>query len=226
MPKLMFLLGNDNVISGGLMKNIAVFFRFSAYLFMAFSLLLIGCASKLPPKTTKVEHYPMCYKPIQDLRDTEFLVAKYTAEGALLGALGGGLGCALSDIQGGNNPDAKKAATCAAVGAAAGAFAGYFVGKSEEKTTVERLTQHVKDVDDYKGKLDRRAASARNAQQCYSNSFDTAVANYKAKKISKETFEKQYVEISSGVAEANSLLEYDMAAGRKMQEDYQKERGK
>ena len=62
-----------------------------AVLIMAL-LALPGCASKYGAQRTKVNYYPQCYQPVQQLRDDENYVAKSTATGAVGGALLGGEG--------------------------------------------------------------------------------------------------------------------------------------
>ena len=200
------------------MKSIFSPIRFSACLLLAFSILLTGCASTLPNKITRVEHYPKCYEPIQALRDTEYMVAKYAAGGALLGALGG-VGTAI--LIKGRRTSAKDALIGGAVGALAGGTAGYFIGKSaKDKTMNQRLAQHISDIDDYSEKMDKSIFAARAAQDCYSASFDRAVADYKAQRISKEDFDRRYVEISDGMTEAGMFLKASIDSGRKIQDDY------
>ncbi len=97
-----------------------------AALLVSAALLLPGCASQYGEKITKVNHYPQCYKPIEDLRNEENAVAKSTAAGAATGAVTGA-------IAGGIATGSWKGAVAgAAVGGAAGAVAGNAYGKAQQ----------------------------------------------------------------------------------------------
>ena len=64
-------------------------------LFLTAGLLVSGCTSQYGAQKTKVNYYPQCYQPVNQLRQDENSTGKSTAAGAvggaLLGALIGGL---------------------------------------------------------------------------------------------------------------------------------------
>ncbi|MDR0816349.1 MAG: hypothetical protein LBN28_03010 [Desulfovibrio sp.] len=175
---------------------------FLCLLMMTFPLTgLVGCASKYGTQTTKVERYPQCYAPIQQLRDDENRVAKDTAAGAaggaLLGALIGGL--ATGKVEG------------AVAGGMAGGLAGgslaYATSKQNQiKDQNARMASYMKDLDGDIAGLDAATASARASTQCYDKEFKMLVARYKSGNITRIELDKGYQEIKNGLSEADRIL--------------------
>ena len=165
-------------------------------------LSVTGCASKYGTQTTKVNYYPDCYSPINELRKTEFAVEKSTAAGAVVGGvLGAIVGLAAS---GGK---ASGAAIGAATGAVAGGAVGYGVGKSSQSSSdAALLADYNSRLDGSIRETDKATAAARIARQCYERQFTVAVSEFKAKRLSREQFNSRYQEVISGMEEAANIL--------------------
>ena len=56
-------------------------------LFLTAGLLVSGCTSQYGAQKTKVNYYPQCYQPVNQLRQDENSTGKSTAAGAVGGAL-------------------------------------------------------------------------------------------------------------------------------------------
>ncbi|MEG2139165.1 MAG: hypothetical protein RRY20_00055 [Bilophila sp.] len=167
-------------------------------LLIAIVFLLGGCASKYAPQTTQVSHYPQCYSPLAELRDTEKEMGTSVASGALIGALLGAAGGLL--MSGGK---AEGAAIGAGVGAGVGAVAGASSAKTQEK---KRLAHYLNDLDgDIRG-LDNVSAASRLAIQCYDREFKVALKSFKAGRMTRQELDARYAEIKSGTAEATQFM--------------------
>lgn len=165
------------------------------------ALVCSGCASKYGEQTTKVNHYPQCYQPIADLRTDEHSVGKSTATGAAIGALGGAL---IGLLATGN---ARGALAGAAVGAGTGALAGFAYGKNQQAKRDEAFyAKYAQDLDARTRGLERSAAAAEVACQCYDREFKYAVAEFKAGRMGKLELEQRYEEIRSGLQEVSRML--------------------
>jgi hypothetical protein len=175
--------------------------RIAVCLFLLPALSLSGCASKYGEQTTQVSYYPDCYAPINDLRASEFSTVKSAGAGAAVGAILGALvGYAATG-------KASGAAVGAAVGGVAGGGAGAAYG-SHKSSEQERAA-----LDDYNDRLDgnvrelnRAAAAAKVARQCYARQFTAAASEFKAGHISKTQFNDRYLEIAQGLQEAANIL--------------------
>lgn len=160
--------------------------------------LLGGCASKYAPQTTHVNHYPQCYSPLAELRDTETETQSSVATGALFGALLGAAGGLL--VSGGKG---EGAAIGAVAGAGIGGMAGASSARAEEK---KRLARYLNDLDgDIRG-LTNVTAAGRLAIQCYDREFKTALKAFRSKRISRQELDARYAEIKSGTAEATNFM--------------------
>ena len=176
--------------------------RFLLIALLFSSVALTGCASKYGEQKTKAAYYPDCYQPIQELRKSEYAVAKSTAAGAVIGGVVGALtGLIASGGKG------SGAAIGAATGAVAGGAVGYGVGKSKQSSEDSAL------LADYNSRLDgsiyesnKATAAARVARQCYERQFTVAVSEFKAKRLNKEQFNSRYQEVMSGLEEAATIL--------------------
>lgn len=178
---------------------------------------LPGCASKYGEQTTSVNYYPACYRPIQDLRENEYNVAKTTAGGAMLGALGGAL---LGLLASGGKWQG------AVVGGAAGGVAGTVAGnvyatKQQEADDNRRLASYLQDIDGDISHLDVVGAAARNSLQCYDRQFAVLLRDIKARTISRESAQARYAEISSGREEAIALMGDAVTHARSLDQQYE-----
>lgn len=179
-----------------------------ALLIMAL-LALPGCASKYGSPRTKVNFYPQCYQPVQQLRDDENYVAKSTAAGAVGGALLGAL------IGGLTTGKVEGALAGAAIGGVAGGVAGHAYGKNQQAARDRELVQAYSEQLGFEASgMARSTAAARVAQQCYDREFDQAKRDFKARRITKAQFQERYAEIRSGLQEVSFILteRYDTMA--------------
>ncbi len=170
-------------------------------LILSLALLAPGCASKYGDQITKVNYYPQCYQPVSDLRADENAVAKSTATGAVGGAL---IGAAIGGLASG---DWKGALAGAAVGGTAGAVAGHAYGKNQQqKRDAAYMAHYAQMLDEDTASMNRTTAAAKVAASCYNQEFDRLVADYKAKRVTKEELKTRYEEIRSGLQEISYIL--------------------
>jgi len=175
-------------------------FQRSFVLLLVVCLGLTGCASKYGEQTAIVALYSDCYEPIRVLRAEENRVAKTTAGAAVAGGL---LGALVGGLTGG----ARGAIVGGLSGAAAAGTLGYFAAvQSKNKDENARMARYMQDLDGDISGLNIATASARMALQCYEQKFETRLAQYKEKAISREQLQASYTEIKSGVDEAHRIL--------------------
>ena len=174
---------------------------------LAVALALPGCASRYGSPVTKVNYYPQCYRPVQQLREDENTVARSTAAGAITGGL---LGAIVGGLASG---DVKGAVAGAAVGATAGGVAGNIYGKKQQRTHDQQLLAAA---------MDRQTAAANVAIQCYNQAFDRLVADYKAGRITKDELKDHYAEIRSGLQETSYVLNQRYDSMVKKDAEYQR----
>ena len=125
---------------------------------LAAALAMPGCASRYGSPMTKVNYYPQCYRPVQQLRDDENTVARSTAAGAITGGL---LGAIVGGLASG---DVKGAVAGAAVGATAGGVAGNIYGKKQQRTHDQQLlAQYNRQLGAEAAAMDRQTAAANVA---------------------------------------------------------------
>ncbi|MFH2057390.1 MAG: peptidoglycan-binding protein [Pseudomonadota bacterium] len=190
-----------------IVKPIRPLLRLMMIYILIASFLLTGCSTlgkKLPfgKKVTTVNYYPICYEPIQKMRDAEKEFTNSVIMGALIGAATGAVSGAL--ISG----DAKGAVVGGVIGAAAGTGMGYYLAlknkhkdeKSIRKAFGEKVTEDTQ-------KMSTAMVAARYAAKCYSRSFYTAINEYKLKKIDKNELGIRYEEIKNGLTEASVILD-------------------
>ena len=189
--------------------------RIALCVLLSFSVPQLGCASKYGSQTTTVSHYPDCYQPINDLRQSEYRPQKTAAGGAVAGALLGALVGYLATGKG------EGAAIGAATGAVAGGAAGGIYGSQQQKAEDERqLAQYNQQLDGNITETNRAAAAARVARQCYERQFTVAANEYKAKRLTKEQFNSRYQEVTSGLQEAANILGEVNTSNRQITADY------
>ncbi len=165
------------------------------------TLLSAGCTSKYGAQTTKVNHYPDCYAPINELRSNEFAVQKGVAGGAVAGAA---LGALVGYLATGKSSGAIAGA---AVGGIAGATAGgVYASHEKDQNDTARLAEYNSRLEGGIREVDKATAAAKLARQCYDRQFATAASEYKAKRISREQFNSRYQEVTSGMEEAANIL--------------------
>lgn len=184
---------------------------------LSLTLFTSGCASKYGSQTTKVERYPQCYAPIQQMREEENIVARNTAGGAAIGAIGGALFGLL--LSGGK---AEGAIAGAAVGGISGAAIGYSQGKRKKFAKEnERMASYMRDLQgDIRG-IDASTAGARVAIQCYEKEFNTLLANYKHGTMTKMEVQTAYTEIKNGLEESERILGGIISSARDRDKEYQ-----
>lgn len=184
-------------------------------LLLVFSLSQIGCASKYGTQTTAVNHYPDCYQPIKELRQNEYRPQQTAAGGAVGGALIGALVGYLATGK------AQGAAIGAATGAVAGGAAGGIYGSQQQKAEDERqLAQYNQQLDGNIIETNKATAAAKVARQCYERQFTAAASEYKAGRMTKEQFNSRYLEVTSGLQEAATVLGELNGNNRQITADY------
>lgn len=194
-------------------------------LFLAITLAIIpfltGCASEYGTQKTEVNYYPACYRPIQDLREREHVVAKDTAGGAFMGALGGALVGFLTS--GGHW---QGAVTGAATGGVTGTMLGYAYGREEqEKGDNKRMARYFEEIEGEISNLDISTAAARVSLQCYDKSFNELLPMIKDGQIDRATAEKRFEEISTGRSEAIEILGYATTQGEDLATQFKEAMG-
>jgi hypothetical protein len=193
-----------------MMKNISSTIKSACLLTLIF-LFLTGCAgirTIFPddsPPPTPVEHYPDCYAPIEEFRKTKYIYGEYffvrfTEEASK------GIGSTVETVIGwfGGGGD--------------GAASDFHDIAEEQKKKRLILEGLMADVEKYANRTEQTIDAVRKAQQCYTRSFDRAVADYKAGRISQEDFERQYAEINAGMKAASLILEKGVDDGKEMQQ--------
>ncbi len=170
---------------------------------LAAALLCGGCASKYGEQRTKVDYYPECYAPIQELRASEDQFAPTVAVGAILGAV---LGAAIGAMASSDNR-ARGALVGAGLGAAAGSIGGHAYARNrEQRQDAERFNAYSRALDQDSARVDSAILAAREANRCYNERYDLAQAQYKEGKISKQGLDARLTEIHDGVSEAEYIL--------------------
>ena len=191
--------------------------RLACLLLCACSLMLAGCASKYGARQTNVHYYPACYQPIEDLRKAESSYNSTIGIGALTGAL---FGAAIGAAQTGS---VEGALAGAVIGTGAGAVGGYALAEyNDTKESRAKLAQYSRELGVEQRSLDRVTAAGRMAYTCYTGQFKAALADYKAKRISRQELDARYAEIKSGLAEASKILGTTIEEANKREGEYQK----
>jgi hypothetical protein len=185
--------------------------------FLAMAVLATGCAtSKYGDQITKVDAYPQCYAPIQELRDADSDFNKTMAIATGIGVLGGAMIGLMTTgkVQG--------ALIGAAAGGVAGAGVGYVKAKQERiADDNQRMASYLADLEGDISGLDRATAAARTARDCYNRQFKQAVADYKAGLMPRRELAGRYEEIKNGCTEADAILGTAIAAADDKERAYQ-----
>ena len=185
-------------------------------LFLTAGLLVSGCTSQYGPQKTKVNYYPQCYQPVNQLRQDENSTGKSTAAGAVGGALLGALigGLATGKVSG--------AVAGAVAGGAAGAVAGNVYGKSKAKERdAAYMQQYSQQLGTEAASMNRSTAAAKVAAKCYDEQFKLAASQFKAGQISRIEFQDKYSEIRSGLEETAFILNDTATTMAKKDTEYQ-----
>lgn len=184
--------------------------------FLVGSLLLSGCASQYGDQKTKVNYYPQCYQPVNQLRQDENSTGKSTAAGAVGGAL---LGALIGGLATGK---ASGAVAGAVAGGAAGAVAGNMYGKSKKQDRdAAYLHQYSQQLGSEAASMNRATAAAKVASKCYDDQFKMAAAQFKAGQITRLEFQDRYNEIRSGLEETSYILNSTATTMAKKDSEYQ-----
>ena len=185
-------------------------------LFLTAGLLVSGCTSQYGAQKTKVNYYPQCYQPVNQLRQDENSTGKSTAAGAVGGAL---LGALIGGLATGK---ASGALIGAAAGGAAGAVAGNVYGKSKaQDRDASYLHQYSQQLGSEAASMNRSTAAAKVAAKCYDEQFKLAANQFKAGQISRIEFQDRYNEIRSGLEETSFILNDTAATMAKKDGEYQ-----
>jgi outer membrane lipoprotein SlyB len=168
---------------------------------LASLLCVTGCASRYGTQKTAINHYPDCYAPINELRQSENTAPKYAAGGAAAGAA---IGALLGYLTTGK---ASGALVGGAAGAVAGGAAGGIYGhQRQQQEDASQLAAYNSQLDSGIREVSKATAAARVARQCYERQFTVAAAEYKAGRLSREEFNSRYHEVVSGMEEAADIL--------------------
>ena len=173
---------------------------------------LAGCGSKYGAQTTAVVNYPQCYAPINELRQAESSMESSVATGAILGSL---LGAVVGYAATGK---ASGAAVGAVAGAGVGSVAGHATAKSQER---DMLARHLSQLQGDISGVDNVTAAGRLAIQCYDKEFKSALASFKAGRLTRDQLRSRYAEITSGTQEALSLMGSTIQDARAREGQYQ-----
>ncbi len=185
-------------------------------LFLTAGLLVSGCTSQYGPQKTKVNYYPQCYQPVNQLRQDENSTGKSTAAGAVGGAL---LGALIGGLATGK---ASGAIAGAVAGGAAGAVAGNVYGKSKAKERdAAYMQQYSQQLGTEAASMNRSTAAAKVAAKCYDEQFKLAANQFKAGQISRIEFQDKYNEIRSGLEETAFILNDTATTMAKKDTEYQ-----
>lgn len=185
-------------------------------LFLAAGLLISGCTSKYGEQKTKVNYYPQCYQPVNQLRQDENSTGKSTATGAVGGAL---LGALIGGLATGR---ASGAIAGAVAGGAAGAVAGNVYGKSKSQDRdAAYLHQYSQQLGSEAASMNRSTAAAKVAAKCYDEQFKLAADQFKAGQITRMEFQERYNEIRSGLEETSFILNDTATTMAKKDGEYQ-----
>lgn len=187
-------------------------------LLIASALLVTGCNSRYGTQITTVKHYGQCYAPIAELRASEDKSDQTVIGSAVGGAILGALAGAAID----SKNRGRGALIGAAGGAAIGAGAGYAMSKHREiQEDRARFASYFRDMDADMNNATGVQLAANNARKCYENSFRTAIADYKAKRISRTEFEEKYTETKNGLTEATAIMGSAITGLQEKEEAYQ-----
>ena len=188
----------------------------SMCLILTAGLLASGCTSQYGAQKTKVNYYPQCYQPVNQLRQDENSTGKSTAAGAVGGAL---LGALIGGLATGK---ASGALIGAAAGGAAGAVAGNVYGKSKsQQRDAAYMQQYSQQLGSEAASMNRSTAAAKVAAKCYDDQFKLAASQFKAGQISRIEFQDRYNEIRSGLEETSFILNDTATTMAKKDGEYQ-----
>lgn len=194
--------------------------RCISLLLIALLLFSSGCASKYGEQKTTVEYYPACYKPIEDLRQSEHGKSKTTVAGIIIGGTLGVVGGAVIGAASGFRPEGIAA------GAIVGAIAGGLISNiywdhHKIKEDNKRLATYLETIDGNITGMDVVTASATSSLQCYDREFNLLITAMRDKTIDKDAAAKRFAEISSGREEAINILVEVSKYGRDLHKEYE-----
>ena len=181
------------------------------------SLALGGCA--LPggttvPQTTKVNYYPQCYQPVQQLHQADQQFAQTMAVNTMVGAAGG---AALGGLIGGNWQSALYGAVAGGTAAAAGTYAQ---ARFQQEADDERRAYLISnDMSHDSSEMQRAVFAARQANSCYNSAFNQVAGDVRRGSFSREEARQRFAEINDGQRETAAILaQYGKKANDSVQE--------
>ena len=184
--------------------------------FLVASLALAGCVAPggtTVPQMTKVNYYPQCYQPVQQLRQADQQFAQTMAINTALGAAGG---AALGGIIGGNWQSALYGAVAGGAVAAAGTYAQQ---RQQEADAERRATLISNDMYHDSSEMQRAVVAARQANSCYNRAFNQVAAGVRRSTMPREEARLRFAEIYDGQRETAAILaQYGKKANDSVQE--------
>ncbi|MDR2367812.1 MAG: glycine zipper family protein [Deltaproteobacteria bacterium] len=173
-----------------------------ASVFLVTTVLATGCGSKYGPKTVKVNYYPECYRPIDDLRQAEAKLHKDMATGAAVGAITGLItGLATTG-------SARGAAVGAGLGLIAGLAGSYLISSAmQEKSLRERFQAYRSSIDAQTANLNIAVRFAKQSCDCYEAAYKKLNASFQRGQIGKEEMLVRLKEIRDGNNDAIKVLQ-------------------
>lgn len=185
------------------------------FIFVASTLLAAGCGSKYGAKTVKVNYYPECYQPIDELRQAEEKVRKDAATGAAVGAITGlVVGLATTG-------SARGAAVGAGIGLVAGLAGSYLISSAiQDKALKERFQAYNSTIDAETNNLNIAVKYAKKSCDCYDAAYKRLNAGFQKGQFSKEEMLVRLKEIRDGNNDAIKVLQVFKAESVKHSETY------
>jgi hypothetical protein len=181
------------------------------------SLALAGCVAPggtTVPQTTKVNYYPQCYQPVQQLHQADQQFAQSMAVNTALGAAGG---AALGGLISGNWRGALYGALAGGATAAAGTYAQ--ARFQQEADDERRATLISNDMYHDSSEMQRAVVAARQANSCYNSAFNQVAAGVRRGTMPREEARLRFAEIYDGQRETAAILaQYGKKANDSVQE--------
>jgi hypothetical protein len=178
---------------------------------------LAGCVAPggtTVPQMTKVNYYPQCYQPVQQLHQADQQFSQTMAVNTVFGAAGG---AALGGLIGRNW---QSALIGAAAGAATAATATYAQARFQQEADDERRATLISnDMYHDSSEMQRAVVAARLANSCYNSAFNQVAAGVRRGAVSRDEARLRFAEIYDGQRETAAILaQYGKKANDNVQE--------
>ncbi|MBV8336622.1 MAG: hypothetical protein JO358_14495 [Alphaproteobacteria bacterium] len=185
--------------------------------FLVASLSLAGCVAPggtTVPQTTKVNYYPQCYQPVQQLRQADQQFAQTMAINTALGAAGG---AALGGLISKNWQGALYGALAGGATAAAGTYAqARFQQEADDERRAALMSN---DLYHDSSEMQRAVVAARQANNCYNSAFNQVASGVRRGTMPREEARLRFAEIYDGQRETAAILaQYGKKANDSVQE--------